>query len=186
MLDVIAVVVDRGDVEGLPPGHLGEGLVVDVGRMLDRVGPGPDGVARPGRAVGVDGDPFAEVVGGVDGGLHLLEREGLIARDILVAAGRAVHLDDVDSRGDLLADDAQDLGDAVGLAAGGYRYPGRSGRLGDVQAVTRDEHPRPGHRAPIDQVAHGDVGVLGRAQVANRGDARPRGSCGRSPGRGRR
>jgi len=81
--------------------------------MLHRVGAGADGIARSGRAVRVNGDPLAECVGGLDGGLHFLEREDLEAGDVPAGAGRAVHLDAIGSRGHMLANHAHYLGGAI-------------------------------------------------------------------------
>ena len=41
----------------------------------------------------------------------------------------------------------------------------------DLQAVAGDEHARSGHQAGVDQIAHGDVVVVARAQIADRGHA---------------
>lgn len=46
VVDVIAVVVDGGDVVGAALDHFVDGGVVHVGGVLERVGAGADGVAR--------------------------------------------------------------------------------------------------------------------------------------------
>ena len=41
-------------------------------------------------------------------------------------------------------------------------------RVGNVQTIATDKHARPNHLSTVDEVAHGDVHVLIRAQIANR------------------
>ena len=109
--------VDGGNVEGAALGHFLDGGVVHVGGVFERVGAGANGVAGAIGSVRVDGDFFAELVGGVDGGFDFVVGVGLKLRDVVVGAGGGVELDDVGASGDLLADGAEDFGDAIGDAA---------------------------------------------------------------------
>ena len=116
-VSVVTIVVDRGNVESLPPGHLRQGLVIQVGCVFDRIGAGSHGVARALGAIRMDGDTFTELVRGVDGGFHFFKRKCLIARDVFATSGRPVHLDHVGARCDLLPHDTQDVGNPIGLAS---------------------------------------------------------------------
>jgi len=58
-------------------------------------------------------------VGGVDRGFHFLEGVGLEAGDIIIGAGRAVHLDHVGSGCNLLSHGPQHFGNAIGYAPAG-------------------------------------------------------------------
>ena len=109
-------------------------------------------------------------VRGVDGRFHLVERECLESSDILIAAGGPEHLHDVGTRGDLSPHGAKNLGHSVGLAAPRNDEPGLCLLGRDLQPVAGDEHSRAEHGAAIDQIAHGDIGVVGCAQVAYGGD----------------
>ena len=73
VLGVVAVVIDRRDVERPATRHLGERRVVEIDRVLERVRAGAHGVASALRAVRMNRDALAERVRGVDGRLHLLE-----------------------------------------------------------------------------------------------------------------
>ena len=117
VIEVVAVVVDGGDVEGAALDHFLDGGVVHVRGVLEGIGAGADGVARAGGAVGVDGDFFAELVGGVHGGFDFVVGIGFETGDIVVGACGRVHFDDVGAGGDLLANDAENFGDAIGDAA---------------------------------------------------------------------
>ena len=56
---------------------------------------------------------LSELMRGVDRGLHFLKRVGLEAGQIVVGPRRAVHLDQIHSRGDLLPHRTQDLRHAI-------------------------------------------------------------------------
>ena len=105
-------------------------------------------------------------MGGVDRGFHLFEGECLAAGHIPAGARGAVYLHPIGSSGDLLANYAQNVRHAVG---GSWR---RRAAAADSQSVPGDEHARARHQAAVDQVAHGDIGVVGGAEIAHRGNAR--------------
>jgi len=171
VVQVVAIVVDGGDVKRAALDHFLDGGVVHVGGVLERVGAGADGVARAVRSVGMDGDFLAELVGGVDGGFDFVIGVGLKLRDVIVGAGGGVELDDVGAGGDLLADGAENFGNAVGDATCGGIEAGLPGRAGDGESVAADEHARADHFAVIDEVAHCDVFILIGAEIADGGDA---------------
>jgi len=87
VIDVIAIVIDGGDVEGAPPGHFVNGGVVHVRGVLDGIGAGAHGVACAIGTVGMDGDFLAELMRCIDCGFHLFIRVGLEAGDIVIGAG---------------------------------------------------------------------------------------------------
>src|SRR5262245_26260444 len=92
----------RWHVESPAPRHLGDRLVIHVGRVLDRIGPGPHGVTRAARPVRMNRYSPAYAVRGVNRRLHLLEAESLIAGNILEASAGSVHLDPIGAGFDLL------------------------------------------------------------------------------------
>src|SRR6266481_1006429 len=171
IVQVVAIVVDGGDVKGAAAGHFLDGGVVHVGGVFEGVGAGADGVARAIGSVGMDGDFFAELVSGVNGGFDLVVGIRLEAGDVIVGAGGSEELDDVGSGGDLLTDNAEDFGDAIGYAARGEIEAGLIGRAGDGESIAADEHAGADHFAVIDKVAHGDVHILIGAEVSDGGDA---------------
>src|SRR5260221_5552515 len=171
VVQVIAVVVDSRHIKSAALGHFLDGGVVHVGGVFERVGASANGVARAIGSVGVDGDFFAELVGGVDGGFDFVVGVGLELRDIVIGPGGGVELDDIGAGGDLLANGAKDLGDTIGDAAEWGIEAGLIGRAGDCEAVTTDEHAGAEHFAVVDEVAHGDVEVLIGAEIADGGDA---------------
>ena len=171
VIEVIAVVIDGGNVEGAAAGHFLDGGVVHVGRVFERVGAGADGVARAIRSVRMDGDFLAELVGGVNGSFDFVVGVGLELRDVVVGAGGGVELDDVGAGGDLLADGAENFGDAIGDAARGRIQAGLVRRAGDGESVAADKHAGPDHFPVIDEVSHGDVHILIGAEIADGGDA---------------
>src|SRR5580700_11593897 len=117
----------------------------------------------------MDGDLLAELVRGVYGCFDFLVAVGFKTGDVIVGPGGGVHLDDVGSCGNLLAHDAKNFGNAIGDSTGGRIYPWFVLRIGDVEPIAADKHWRPDHFSAIDEVAHGDVQVLIRAEVAYRG-----------------
>ncbi len=89
----------------------------------------------------------------------------------LTAPIRPVHLDLVDPRANLLSDHPDHLRHAVRQVALEFDLAGLGRRVGGIEPVARDEHAGARHGAAVDQIAHGDVGVLEGSQVADRGDA---------------
>src|SRR5258708_24256373 len=101
VVQVIAVVVDSWHIKRATLGHFLDGGVVHVGGVFERVCAGADGVAGAIGSVGVDGDFFAELVGGVDGGFDFVVGVGLELRDIVIGAGGGVELDDIGTDDDV-------------------------------------------------------------------------------------
>lgn len=109
--------------------------------------PGADGVVTALWAVRMNRDALAVLFGGVDGRLHLVVRERLIACDVGAAPGRAVHLDVVRACVDLLLHRFGNLRDVV------YASPERVRRVRSraerwtrlLQPVAGDVHVWPGN-----------------------------------------
>ena len=79
--------------------HVGDRLVVQIDAVLDRIGAGAHGVFHAGGPIGMDRDRMILRVRGIDGRLHLFERQRLRRVDALIAAARAVDLDPVGAGG---------------------------------------------------------------------------------------
>ncbi len=79
--------IDGRNVEGFAAHHFGDGRVVHVGGVFERIDSGPYGIAGSVRTVRMDRDTFAKRMCGIHRGLHLLEREGLEAGDIASGSG---------------------------------------------------------------------------------------------------
>ena len=91
-VDIMLIVIDGRHVPDALAHQFGDGGVVHVGGVFERVGPGANGVARAGRPVGVHRDFAPRRVRRVDDRLHLLIADGLRAGDVVGAAGRAIDL----------------------------------------------------------------------------------------------
>src|SRR5262249_4026676 len=143
VIEVIAVVVDGRHVESAAFDHFGDGGVVHIGGVFDRVGAGAHRVACTVRTVGVNGNRLAELVGHVYVGFDRGVGVGLESGGVIVGAGAGVHFDDVGTSSDLLAHCFEHFRHAVrSRRAGnrGYRLAG--GRLGDIETVAGDKHAR--------------------------------------------
>src|SRR5438445_673915 len=70
ILHVILVVIDRRRIVGLSLDHFRNRLIVHVGCMFERIGPGANRVARAARPVGMNRDFLSERMRGIDGRLH--------------------------------------------------------------------------------------------------------------------
>src|SRR5258708_1716202 len=101
VVQVVAIVINGRHIKRAALGHFLDGGVVHVGGMFERVGAGANGVAGAIGSVGVDGDFFAELVGGVDGGFDFVVGVGLELRDIVIGAGGGVELDDIGTDDDV-------------------------------------------------------------------------------------
>src|SRR2546422_9645915 len=110
--------------------------------MFERIGAGAHRVAGAARAIRVDGDFLAVRVRHVHRGLHLVEREGLIGVDVVEAANRSEHLDDVRARRVLFAYPLHHLGTAIPLAVSGPQPPARTPR------PAPEAQPLPGRKDP--------------------------------------
>ncbi len=65
----------------------------------------------------MDGDLFSELVSGINSRFHFFEIVCLEAGDVVVRARRTIHLDDVRTRGNLLAHNSENFGNAIGRPA---------------------------------------------------------------------
>ena len=82
------------------------------------------------------------------------------------------HLDHVGAGSDLFAHGLHHFGGTTGLAAGRHEHLADARcATRDVQAVTGAEDPGPDHRPTVDQIAHREVGVFLRTEIADRGEA---------------
>ena len=154
--------IDGRNIESPAPRHLSHGLFVHICSVLDRVRSRSHGVPCAVRPVGVNRQLAAESVRGISRRLDLVECEGLEARHILSAPCRSIHLDHVGPGRHLLPNNAEHFGHAIGRSSWweDIARPRVTARY--AQSVPRYEHPRSGHRASVDQIAHGDVGILRR------------------------
>src|ERR1700674_4960109 len=162
VLDIPAVVIDCGDVEGAAASHVGDGFVVHVRGVLDGIGAGADGVARTVGTIAMNGKTLAVFVRQVGGRFDFVVGVGLESGDVFVGACRGVHFDDVHSGGDFFADHAHHFGEIIGAAARRCRIAWPRRFAGDVDTVAGYEHARANHGAAIDEVAHGDIVPVAR------------------------
>ena len=109
---------------------------------------------------------------GLNGDAHLLIGKGLHSGHVLKASRGAVHLDPVGASIDLRLDCVLDLRRVHHAPARrARRRAGARRRCHLRQPKPGDEHPRAGHHALVDGIAHGDVGVVRCAEVAHGRDA---------------
>src|SRR5207249_10762172 len=83
---IMLIVIDGGDVPDVFAHEFGDGRVVHVGRVFERIRAGADGVACAVGTVGMDRDLVAGRVRGVDNRLHFLIGDGRIARDVVASS----------------------------------------------------------------------------------------------------
>src|SRR3989454_270942 len=111
------------------------------------------------------GDFFLELMRHVHRGFDLFVAVGLEAGHVVIRSRGRVHLDHIRARGKLLPDGSQNLRHTVRHSSHRWRGARLKRSERGVQAIAAHKHPRAGHLAPIDQVAHGDVHVLVRPQI---------------------
>src|SRR5207302_9266890 len=160
VVQVIAVVIDGGDVKRAALGHCLIRGLVHVRGTFEGIGSRADCVPRAVGAVGMNGNLLSKLVGRVHGGFNFFIVVSLKAGGVVVRARGGVHFDDVGSRGDLLANGAQHFWNAIGDPPSGRIQSRFVGRVGNVQAVAANKHARADHFSVVDQVAHGNVHVL--------------------------
>ena len=126
----------------------------------------------------MDGDGDAGALGGLDGELHFFEREGGAGTGAGAPAIVAVELDPIGAVTDLVAHDAGQAVDAVGLFGALRHAPLEGEALRGVAAGGDDgagggEHSRTGDDALIDGLLEFDIGVGGAfgAEIADGGEA---------------
>ena len=170
---------ERGAEGDVVFGHELEDFGGAVVAVLDGFGAAEDGAAHAFGGAGVDGDGDAGAPGGLDGELHFVERKGGARAGAGAPAIVAVELDPIGAMADLVADDAGQAVDAVGLFGALRDAPFERESFGRVAAGGDDgagggEDPRAGDDALIDGLLEFDIGV-GRAfgaEVADGGEAR--------------
>ena len=157
-------------------------VVVGERAVLDAVDPGLDRVDDALAGMGVGGHGLEVVVGHLDGGPELVERE-LDGAGVLGLRrqhrARGHHLDEVGALGELAAHRPPHGVGAVGHLVHA-RVVAHRGRR-DREQPAGQEQPRPGDLARVDRVPHGHLHVVPSADVPGGGDAR-----GERPLRGRR
>ncbi len=158
-VDVVTVVIDGRHPHEATRHHVGQRLVVHVGAVLDRVRARADRVSHSAGAVGVYRHFFAQAVGGLDNRSHLVERDRLRAVHVLESAARSKDLDPVGPRLDPILDELAHRV-RIGLRA-----------LACREARARSDDARAHHRARSRQLAHGEVGICRRIEIAHRGHA---------------
>jgi hypothetical protein len=157
--------------------------------VLDRIGAGAKGEVDSVRAMGVDGDPLAVEMGGLDDGARfVLEHLGTEAEaDAAVDSAGGGDLDDVDSAGDLAAHRSAAIVGAVAGAAGlaelVVEFLANAERGIHVAGGGRDagagiDDSRAGRPAARDRVAKPQGDSAFRAEVADGGEAGVEGLAG--------
>ena len=140
--------------------------------MLHRFGAGAHRGAAARVAVRMNGDRLVIAMRRLDGDAHLVVGERLHAGDVLKAAGRAVHLDPIGAGIDLRLDGDANLRRVLHASARRPRWRALARRRRHLrESEPGDEHARPDHRALVDRIAHGDVGVVRCAEIAHGRDA---------------
>ena len=177
----------RGGVAGGERGAEGDVVIrhqlEDLGgavvAVLDGLRSGEDGAAHAFGGAGVDGDGDAGALGGLDGEFHFVERKGGARAGAGAPAVVAVELDPIGAVADLVADDAGQAVDAVGLFGALRDAPFEGESFGRVTAGGDDgagggEDSRAGDDALVDGLLEFDVGVGGAlgAEIADGGEAR--------------
>ena len=151
--------IDRRHPDDTAARHLSQRVVIKIDAVFDRVGARAHGVLDAGRAVGVDRHLLLLSVRSVHDRFHLIETERLGRVDVIEAADRAVDLDAVDTGLDVIVYVLPQR-----LEVDRRARPRR-------EAGSRDEHARSGHRAQVDQIAHREIHVVRRAEIAHGRDA---------------
>ena len=165
IIDVIAVVVDRWNIEGAALGHRLDRRVVHIRRVLERIRTGTHGIPRSIWPVGMNRYFLSKLVGGIYRCFDLLIAIGLKSGDVVIGAGRSVHFDHVRACRNLLAQGFQDFRHTIRNSARRRVHSRFVGCIRDVESVAAYKHARPDHFAAVDQVPHGDVQILVRAEV---------------------